>query len=66
MWPDQMWAPADLIVSAYPTQLPPYDPQLPPAERKRIRTLLLDDYDAALRMFDPRHHVADRYHDPYE
>jgi hypothetical protein len=57
---------ADVIVAAYPAELPPYDRQLPPAERKRIRALLLDDYDAALRIFDPRHDVPDRYHDPHE
>lgn len=57
---------ADVIVAPYPHDLPPYDQHLTPAERKRIRALLLDPYNAALRIFDPRHHVPDEYPDRHE
>ena len=55
-----------MIVAPYPHDLPLYDQHLPPAERKRIRALLLDLYNAALRIFDPRHHVPDEYPDRHE
>lgn len=53
---------ADVIVSAYPQDLAPYDERLRPAQRKHIRAMLLGQYDAALRMFDPRREVSDEYH----
>lgn len=56
---------ADVIVAPYPHELPPYDQHLPPAERKRIRALLLDQYTTALRIFDPRHHLPEEYPDPH-
>lgn len=45
---------ADVIVCAYPEDLPVYDAALRPAERRRIRSSLLADYTRALRVFDPR------------
>lgn len=57
---------ADVIVAAYPDDLPAYDERLRPAERKRIRALLLERNDAALRDFDPRHEVGKKYHDIHE
>ncbi|MEX2620013.1 MAG: hypothetical protein WD250_07325 [Egibacteraceae bacterium] len=57
---------ADVIVAAYPDHLPPYDQRLRPAERKLIRALLLDPYNAALRVFDPRQQVPPGYHDTHE
>lgn len=44
----------DIVVCPYPPSEPLYNEQLPPAERRRIRSQLLDAYDAALRVFDPR------------
>lgn len=57
---------ADVIVAPYPHDLSPYDERLRPAERKRIRALLLDQYNAALRMFDPRQEVPQEYHDAHD
>lgn len=57
---------ADVIVSAYPDDLPPYHQRLRPSARKRIRALLLDQYNEALRAFDPRHDVPEEYHDTDE
>ena len=46
---------ADVIVAAYPAELPPYTDQLSRAQRKAIRTSQLPGYAEALRRFDPRH-----------
>ena len=57
---------ADVIVAAYPPDLPLYDARLQPAQRRHIRASLLEQYTAALRAFDPRHRVPDGYHDRHE
>jgi hypothetical protein len=57
---------ADVVVSAYPEDLPPYDARLPPSERRRIRALLLDEYNRALRVFDPRHEVPAQYYEEHD
>jgi hypothetical protein len=49
---------ADLVVGPYPADLPLYDEQLRPAERRAIRSRLLPSYEAALRAFDPRRPIG--------
>lgn len=57
---------ADVIVSAYPREPPPYDETLPSSERRRIRTLVLDEYGAALRVSDPRHEMPVEFHERHD
>lgn len=56
----------DVIVMGYPDEFPTYTSELPPAERRRLRTALLEPYNQALRLFDPRYRLPEGYHGPHE